>query len=326
MSTRYVWGKYNRKQVYVETRNPATNASFTDLSLTASNLTTANILKLATEYTFNKTYGTFTLKGDTSIVKINDNTYTPSTNADKYKYAQSYNNPNSDIYYNNSQKTKLHWNVDTRNNIISQIEVNLWDSNQANASPLHNVSYSRLSVGLGYEQGSSVGTVSSGTNNTYPQDGEANGYWYVFKGSDSIDPVSIEYSKTEQIYSGEKVIVTVNKTTPTYGGTVYYLYQYSIDGHTWKNSGEKTSSTNRTITIPEGSKQFQVRVLASDSYGFTSATYVYGSTLGVQNLKLYVGISNKSKVAEKMYIGVNGKAREVIKAYVGVNGKAKPFL
>lgn len=150
--------------------------------------------------------------------------------------------------------------------------------------------------------------------------------WRVYKGSDTIDPLSVTY-RENTLYNGEPVTVQVEARTPTYGGTISYQYQYSVDGgKTWTNAGSKTTETSLEIGIPADAKQFQARALASDNYGFTSTTYVNGPNQAVAQLKAYIGIDGKARAVSKIYIGVNGKAREVIKGYIGVNGKARKFL
>lgn len=150
--------------------------------------------------------------------------------------------------------------------------------------------------------------------------------WRVYKGSDTIDPLSVTY-RENTLYKGEPVTVQVEARTPTYGGTISYQYQYSVDGgKTWTNAGSKTTETSLEITVPAEAKQFQARVLASDNYGFTSTTYVNGPAVGVSQLKAYGGRDGKARSVLKMYSGVNGKARTVVKSYIGIGGKARKFL
>ena len=37
------------------------------------------------------------------------------------------------------------------------------------------------------------GTVSSSNNADYPQNGLAGNYWYVYQGTDTIDPTGVDY-------------------------------------------------------------------------------------------------------------------------------------
>lgn len=168
--------------------------------------------------------------------------------------------------------------------------------------------------------------VSADSRTAYKDGLNVYGNTYTFLGSDSIDPYSVTYSKSE-LQAGESISISASARNPTYGGIVYYQFSYSTDGgNTWSNIGSKTKTLSVTITIPAGANQFQARVIASDTWGFTSDTPVYGTSLGVTTLKAYVGVGSKARAATKIYVGVNGKAREVVKGYVGVNGKARKFL
>lgn len=53
-----------------------------------------------------------------------------------------------------------------------------------------------------------TGVASSANRNRYPDDGASNGSWYVYRGSDSIDPLSVTYS-TNSPERGEAVTVVV---------------------------------------------------------------------------------------------------------------------
>lgn len=174
--------------------------------------------------------------------------------------------------------------------------------------------------------GELLGKASNAKNTYYPNGGVYDDTWYALLGSDSIDPSSLTYSKTE-LQGGEPVTITAKPVTPTYGGTISYQFSYSTNGgSSWVNIGSKTTATSQTLTIPNGVSQFQARVQASDDLGFTSSDYVMGQAMEVISMQAYVGIGGKARRIEKIYIGVNGKAREVIAGYVGVNGKARKFL
>lgn len=144
--------------------------------------------------------------------------------------------------------------------------------------------------------------------------------WRAYRGSDTIDPTAVTYS-TNDLYPNEPVTITVTPVTPTYGGTVYYRYQYSINGgSTWTNLGSRTTDTSKTMTIPEGATQFRARVTASDGWGFTSTTPVLGANLGVSQLKAFATINALHRSGVKMYATVDGKIREITKGYATVDG------
>lgn len=174
----------------------------------------------------------------------------------------------------------------------------------------------------------SKGRISSNNSSAYPRDGADSKAvtWYKYIGSDNIDPSGITYTKSE-LQAGEPVGISVNPRQPVYGGTVYYQFSYSIDGgRTWTNIGSKTTALGVSVTIPAGAQQFQAKAIVSDGWGFTSATSIYGPSLGVSVLNGYIGVSNKARKATKLYVGVGNMSREVIRGYIGVDGKAKKFL
>lgn len=171
-----------------------------------------------------------------------------------------------------------------------------------------------------HTRGKYLEEISRTNPSSYPKDGVSGNGWYVYKGSDSIDPTAVTYS-TNDLYPNEPVTITVTPVTPTYGGTIYYQYQYSINGgSTWTNLGSRTTDTSKTMTIPEGATQFRARVTASDGWGFTSTTPVLGANLGVSQLKAFATLDALYRSGVKMYATVDGKIREITKGYATVNG------
>lgn len=162
----------------------------------------------------------------------------------------------------------------------------------------HNTSWYHYQAGFGYSVNStswaqvtscsyakgstSYGNISSASSGAYPSDSYSGDYWYVLKGNDTIDPSAVFYS-TSAPKGGEMVDVTVTPGTNTYGGTVSYKYEYSLDGNTWTVANSGTISTTVSILIPAGSTQFQARVTASDDMGFTSPDAITGTALTVTN-------------------------------------------
>lgn len=134
-----------------------------------------------------------------------------------------------------------------------------------------------------YSKGStSYGNISSASSGAYPSNGASGNYWYVLQGNDCIDPSAVSYS-TPAPKGGEMIDVTVTPGTNTYGGTVSYKYEYSLDGSTWTVANSGTTGTTVSILIPAGSTQFQARVTASDDMGFTSPDAIAGTALTVTN-------------------------------------------
>lgn len=132
------------------------------------------------------------------------------------------------------------------------------------------------------QQGSSTGTTSNSSSSAYPQNGVSGSTYYVYKGSDSIDATAVGYSNQSPM-GGQPITINVTPTTPTYGGTIQYTYQVQLSGGSWTTIATKTTATSQQYTIPAGTTSFAARVVANDTWGFSSSTYTTGSTLTVTN-------------------------------------------
>lgn len=141
----------------------------------------------------------------------------------------------------------------------------------------------RRTASLEYSQGSTLqGTVSSANSGAYPSDGSSGGSWYVYQGSDVIDPNAV--SIPASIQGGTAIDITVTPSTgKKYGGTVSYTYQYRLDGGAWQALSGPTTETTQQLTVPKGTASVQVQVRAQDNLGFTSSTWVASETVAVTN-------------------------------------------
>lgn len=131
-------------------------------------------------------------------------------------------------------------------------------------------------------QGSSTGTASNSSSSAYPQNGGSGSSWYVYQGSDNIDATAVGYSNQSPM-GGQSITINVTPATPTYGGTIQYTYQVQLSGGSWTTIATKTTATSQQYTIPAGTTSFAARVVANDTWGFSSSTYTTGSTLTVTN-------------------------------------------
>lgn len=121
----------------------------------------------------------------------------------------------------------------------------------------------------------SYGNVSSSKASTYPSNGISGSNWYVSKGSDNIDPVSLTY--IDPVDAGAEIDLTITPSAgTTLGGTITYTIQTTTNGEDWYDAGS-TTATTFTVTVPEDAVIWNVRVFAKDDTGFTSDTYVYGN-------------------------------------------------
>ena len=128
----------------------------------------------------------------------------------------------------------------------------------------------------------SYGDISSASSGAYPSSNYSGSYWYVKKGSDTIDPASVTYPASPN--GGELVDITIAPSTGnTFGGTVKYKVEYQLNGGSWQTAVESTTSTTVSVLIPKGTQTFAARATASDDTGFTSTTAVTGATVNVVN-------------------------------------------
>ena len=206
-------------------------------------------------------------------------------------------------------------------------EMSIWNNDSSGSNNGQNLKSFFKSGGPISKGASILGTESSKsrlTEGAFSQSGIWK--WRIYKGSDTIDPTAVTYSKTD-LYPGEPVIISVAPITPTYGGIISYLYQYSTNGgSTWTNIGSKTTETTASVTIPEGAKQFQSRVTASDGWGFTSTTPVFGPNLEVSQLKAYASVNGVNRTGTKLFATMDGKIREIQKGYAMIGGKVRKLF
>lgn len=127
-----------------------------------------------------------------------------------------------------------------------------------------------------------ISNTSNSSSSAYPTDSVSGSYWYTYQGSDSIDATAVGYSSQSPM-GGQPITISVTPTTPTYGGTIQYTYQVQLSGGSWTTIVTKTTSTSQQYTIPAGTTSFAARVVANDTWGFSSSTYTTGTTLTVTN-------------------------------------------
>ena len=146
----------------------------------------------------------------------------------------------------------------------------------------------------------SYGNLSSASSSAYPIDGKSGSYWYVSKGSDTIDPASVTYPASPN--GGELIDITIAPSTGIkFGGTVKYKVEYQLDGGSWQTAVDATTTTTVSVLIPAGTQTFRARATASDNMGFTSTTAVTGATVSVVNNAAPVincGTSSLGEIAE----------------------------
>lgn len=129
--------------------------------------------------------------------------------------------------------------------------------------------------------------LSNSSASAYPQTGFSNysnhkDEYYDYLGQDVIDATAVGYSNQAPM-GGQPITINVTPRTPTYGGTIRYTYQVKLSGGEWTTISSNNTATSLQYTIPAGTTTFAARVLASDTWGFSSSDYTTGATLSVTN-------------------------------------------
>ena len=304
MATRYVWGKYGVQAITQKSLNIPTNESVPSLDILDSQdvfwtwtynhavfyytLNSTVYIKVGKSYTISN--GKFTINNATSVqLKKGESNIgfgagfydSGSTGTAVYfGIASSSSTTTFDrIYYVSASTSYPATTIRLALNTINGTTSTLTISTDMGNSGIFSEGYtSRLGIG----QGSSTGTVSNSSSSAYPANGASGTSWYVYKGSDSIDATAVGYS-TQSPMGGKPITINVTPANPTYGGTIQYTYQVQLNGGSWATIATKTTATSQQYTIPAGTTSFAARVVANDTWGFSSSTYTTGSTLTVTN-------------------------------------------
>lgn len=255
MSNRYVWNRYN-----IVLRQGGTIQGPTRI------LTQIGRNSTATIYYSNSIYpasnGTITMRSPATVQLAADGS-NQNIDAGDYFYVtiDSEKAPTEGVYYAETSIALRHPSGTDHVDILS----------------------GTVEIQLRYNKGSVIDTVSNASASTYPQDGVSGNYWYTLQGSDNIDAASVTYSNQAPM-GGQPITINVTAGSGNvYGGTVRYTYQVQLNNGSWTTIATNSTATSQEYTIPAGTTSFAARVLASDTWGFSSSTYTTGATLTVTN-------------------------------------------
>ena len=267
MGTRYVWELYKS---IVKVNSPIAGNVGNSMEVSGS-------VTLASSFTF--TGGKFYPAGDTMELGYTN----PIVSNYPYAFLES---PATEVYTfdGTTGVGTLRWDL-TTTNTTTHLKI-VHPSLTSLTYTIYTLTADTTTVT--YDKGSYVGYTASRYSGAYS--GNDDTYFYVYAGSDCIDPVSVECTTP---IPGESVTITVTPRSNTYGGTIKYRYSYSIDGGTtWTNlSTSSTTSTSATMTVPAGAEQFRARVITSDNYGYTSADYIYSNSYSIKSSCGAAGVS-----------------------------------
>lgn len=308
MANRYVWSRYNTETNYGDTFDWGLYGanyvdiiepsdifwSFVNMGGGSYKLNGTIYFRVGTGYSVSN--GKFTV-ANSSVYTVTSGTWTDMTTRGIQFYNTGDSNPLK-VYVGISSSSSTtsydylyRFNVTSYNNVNIRLSIGVNPhigasadcfvvSTSAGGGQQYQSGSEAYSLYIG--QGSLVGTVSNSSSSAYPTNGASGSYWYVYQGSDVIDASAVSYS-TQTPQGGKSITINVTPRSNTYGGTIQYTYQVQLSGGTWTTIATKTTATSQQYTIPAGTTSFAARVVANDTWGFSSSTYTTGSTLTVTN-------------------------------------------
>lgn len=311
MATRYVWGKYGVKAAQESEAGLSQNGDAINILASQDIFWTwrrelngyywENYINNDVYVTCGSSYsilnGKFSISNSTTY-KIRAGACASNTAMSTgTTYFYSINDTSVRIYFgiSSSSSTKTfdklyYFSASTNSSSAYSISLAIWTTNGTNSflTAFTNDASANVftqgsgGVRYGVGQGTSTGTVSNSSYSAYPTNGASGASWYVYKGSDSIDATAISYSNQSPM-GGQPITINVTPRSNTYGGTIQYTYQVQLSGGSWTTIASKTTATSQQYTIPAGTTSFAARVVANDTWGFSSSTYTTGTTLTVTN-------------------------------------------
>lgn len=254
MGARYVWGRYTAVPVeeQVTIYKNISNSSYGDIRMSVPSGTRFSV---GGSYSFSVWSGDYTLKSVTTYTS--DGTYHP------FEIKAGYiTTSDGKMYY--SAKWSLVYST-----LLGQ-DATEYSSQQYQTTLTQ------------YIKGEFVDYISSDKENAY-YDGynSSSGYYYVYEGSDNIDPQAV--TLPDPIDDGTTIQITVTPSAEkVYSGTVSYTYQYRYDSSWRWQTLTTTTALTASLQVPKNTYQtLEVRVQAQDNLGFTSSTWV---SSGVKNI------------------------------------------
>ena len=254
MGARYVWGRYTAVPVeeQVTMYKNISNSNYGDIRMSVPSGTRFSV---GGSYSFSVWSGDYTLKSVTTYTS--DGTYHP------FEIKAGYiTTSDGKMYY--SAKWSLVYTT-----LLGQ-DATEYSSQQYQTTLTQHI------------KGEFVDYISSDKENAY-YDGynSSSGYYYVYEGSDNIDPQAV--TLPDPIDDGTTIQITVTPSTEkVYSGTVSYTYQYRYDSSWRWQTLTTTTALTASLQVPKNTYQtLEVRVQAQDNLGFTSSTWV---SSGVKNI------------------------------------------
>lgn len=254
MGARYVWGRYTAVPVE-EQVTMYKNISNSNYGTIRMSISAGTRFQVGGNYSFSVWSGEYTLSSTT--------TYTSEEGYHPFEVKAGYvKTSDGKMYYS------ADWNVNYE--ILVGINATEYSSQQYQT------------ILTQYTKGEFVDYISSNKENAYYGGyNSSSGYYYVYEGSDNIDPQAV--TLPDPIDDGTTIQITVTPSTEkVYSGTVSYTYQYRYDSSWQWQTLTTTTALTASLQVPKDTYQtLEVRVRAQDNLGFTSTTWV---SSGVKNI------------------------------------------
>lgn len=254
MGARYVWGRYTAVPVeeQVTMYKNISNSNYGTIRMTIS---AGTRFQVGGNYSFSVWSGEYTLSSTT--------TYTSEKGYHPFEVKAGYvKTSDGKMYYS------ADWNVSYE--ILIGTNATEYSSQQYQTTLTQ------------YIKGEFVDYISSDKENAYYGGyNSSSGYYYVYEGSDNIDPQAV--TLPDPIDDGTTIQITVTPSAEkVYSGTVSYTYQYRYDSSWRWQTLTTTTALTASLQVPKNTYQtLEVRVQAQDNLGFTSSTWV---SSGVKNI------------------------------------------
>lgn len=231
----YVWEKYNATSKYRQTSRKATNFRVEG----------PDFIYTGTGYSFNENTGELQINKNQNLYTLEDAQF--HVNGIYISNKSSYNG----TQIGHCERTSGYW-------LASGNILKAYSQYNGNGSLLEITIYESERY---YNQGSFIGTVVSADSATYPQNGEKDGYWYVFKET-MPDVPSITVPGAAM--AGQSISVTWEPVSSAED----YKLERKVDSNGWTQVYEGAELAY-TDTVQPGWTSVQYRVSAgiSDAYG-----------------------------------------------------------
>lgn len=279
MGERYVWGKYDVQTTYTQIHS--------DSSSVENDMISFSTFYLAASITFNSENGTYTLTNPSGPYSTSKTTLSSISVSESTKYIAQKASGNTIVYEVGNASAQRWW---YGNGVVYL----------GGGGPSGTMNLGSNTVSTNISAGSKISDISSQADSAYPLNAQYGSYWYIYQGSDNIDPSAVSLPSFAQPNQQNTITVTPG-TGKVYDGTVSYEYQVKLDSGEWQTVAT-TTATTQTYTVPAGTQTIQARVVASDDLGFTSTTYVESAAVNVIGTPASITVPGAAMIGQSLQV------------------------